>query len=145
MSWNMKSASPSMPVLLEAYVADPNGFLQIFSEGLTPTSSGLTNFGSGQGAVFQWMAKYSPAFCVMTAAIGLRKRRKHWGPINRREVELVAEAADFLQQVEELMGETPEPEPIPVPPPLPAETATIDIIAAGNVVVTVNGQIVVAP
>jgi len=139
MSWNMKSASPSMGKLLEEFFADPNGFLPIFSEGLTPTSAGLQNFGSGQGALFQFMAKYSPAFCVMTAAIGLRTRRKHWGPINRREVELVAEAADYLAQVEELIAEGPSPEPEPEPPP-EQEEALVDIVFAGPVRVTVNGQ-----
>jgi len=139
MSWNMKSASPSMGKLLEEFFADPNGFLPIFSEGLTPTSAGLQNFGSGQGALFQFMAKYSPAFCVMTAAIGLRTRRKHWGPINRREVERVAEAADYLAQVEELIAEGPSPEPEPEPPP-EQEEALVDIVFAGPVRVTVNGQ-----
>jgi len=138
MSWNMKTASPSMGKLLEDFVTDPNGFLPIFSEGLTPTSAGLQNFGSGQGAVFQWLAKYSPAFAVMTAAIGLRTRRKHWGPINRREVELVAEAADYLAQVEELIAEGPSPEPEPEPPP-EQEEALVDIVFAGPVRVTVNG------
>jgi len=142
MSWNMKTASPIMPKLLEDFVADPNGLLPIFSEGLTPTSAGLMNYGSGQGAVFQWMAKYSPAFCVMTAAVGLRTRRKHWGPINRREVELVAEAADYLAQVEELMAEGPQPEPKPEPEPPPVEVATIDIVTSGPVIVTINGELV---
>ena len=40
MTWNMKTASPSMGKLLEDFFADPNGFLPIFSEGLTPTSAG---------------------------------------------------------------------------------------------------------
>jgi uncharacterized protein (TIGR02594 family) len=143
MSWNMKTASPSMGKLLEGFFADPNGFLSIFSEGLTPTTSGLMNFGSGQGALFQFMAKYSPAFAVMTAAVGLRTRRTHWGPINRREVELVAEAADYLARVEELMAEglTPEPEPEPTPEPEEpgAEVASVHIVTAGPVTVTVNG------
>jgi len=141
MSWNMKTASPNMPRLLELFFADPNGFLPIFSEGLTPTSAGLQNFGSGQGAMFQFMAKYSPAFAVMTAALGLRTRRKHWGPINRREVELVAEAADYLARVEELIAEGPQPEPEPEPPP-EQEEAIVDIVFAGPVTVTVNGQVV---
>jgi uncharacterized protein (TIGR02594 family) len=142
-SWNIKTASPILPKLMEDFVADPNGFLSIFSEGLTPTSSGLTNFGSGQGAVYQWLAKYSPAFATMVAAIGLRTRRKHWGPINRREVELVAEAADYLAKVEELMAEGPAPEPEPEPEPKPEpEIATVNIVTAGPVIVTVNGNLV---
>jgi uncharacterized protein (TIGR02594 family) len=143
MSWNMKTASPNMPKLLEAFFADPNGFLPIFSEGLTPTTAGLQNFGTGQGVMFQFLAKYSPACAVMTAALGLRTRRKHWGPINRREVELVAEAGDFLWQVQELMAEEPAPEPEPEPEPEPVpEVATVNIVTAGPVIVTVNGELV---
>jgi uncharacterized protein (TIGR02594 family) len=144
MSWNMKTASQNMPKLMEGFVADPNGFLSIFSEGLTPTSTGLTNFGSGQGALFQFLAKYSPAFAVMTAAVGLRTRRKHWGPINRRDVELVDEADDFLFKVWELVqhGVTPEPKPEPEPVPKPDEPATVQITTLGNVNVYVNGELV---
>jgi len=139
MSWNMKTASPQMPILMESFIADPNGMLPIFSEGLTPTSAGLTNFGSGQGAMYQFLAKYCPAFAVMTAALGLRTRRKHWGPINRREVELVAEADDFLQQIEALMEAEPVP-PEPEPEPEPGEPAEvlITVTTKGNVKVTVD-------
>jgi uncharacterized protein (TIGR02594 family) len=142
MSWNMKTASPNMPVLLESFVTDPNGFLPIFSEGLTPTAGGLSNYGSGQGVMFQFMAKRSPACAVMTAALGLRKRRKHWGPVNRRELELVAEAADYLLAVQELMAAAvlePEPEPTPEPEEPSAEVASVHIVTAGPVTVTVNG------
>ena len=145
MSWNMKTASPNMTKLMEAYFTDPNGFLPIFSEGLTPTSTGLTNFGTGQGALFQFLAKYSPAFCVMTAAVGLRTRRKHWGPIIRREVELVAEADDFLLAVEGLLEdaviEPEEPEPIEPPiEPVEPEVATVQIETVGPVNVFINGR-----
>jgi uncharacterized protein (TIGR02594 family) len=138
MSWNMKTASPNMPKLLEDFFADPNGFLPIFSEGLTPTSAGLQNFGGGQGALFQFMAKYSPAFATMVAAVGLRTRRKHWGPVVRKEVEIVPEAADYLLKLEELMAEVIAPEPEPEPPPEPEQAeVTIMIASAGNVKVNV--------
>jgi hypothetical protein len=134
-----------MSTLLESFFADPNGFLPIFSEGLTPTSAGLINAGSGQGVMYQFLAKYSPAFCVMTAAIGLRTRRKHWGPVNRKEVELIEEANDYLLQVEALMVEAvvePEPEPEPEPPPGETLPATVQIETVGNVTVYVNGVVV---
>jgi hypothetical protein len=103
----------------------------------------LQNFGTGQGALFQFMAKYSPAFCTMTAAVGVRTRRKHWGPLVRREVELEAEAIDYLTQIEGLMAEGPAPEPEPEPEPTPEpEIATVNIVTAGPVIVTVNGELV---
>ena len=146
-SWNIRSASPNIPNLLEEFWEDPNGFLEIFSEGITPTAKNLDNYGSGQGASYQFLAKYSPCFAVLVTAIGLRTRRNHWGPINRREVELAPEADDFLKQVEILVREllVAPPEQLPDhPPPLepgPPEAvpATVDIITEGDVVVRING------
>ena len=43
----------------------------------------------------------------MTAAIGLAHAAQALGADQRREVELVAEAADYLAQVEELDGRGP--------------------------------------
>ena len=129
-----------MGKLLEYFWGDPNGFLPTFSVGLTPTSAGLMNYGSGQGAAFQFLAKYSPSFCTLTAAIGLRKRcRKHWGPIVRKEVELIEEADDVLLQVQRMMDSAPEVEPEPEPVPEPDE-AVVQIETMGKVTVFVNGE-----
>jgi hypothetical protein len=68
----------------------------------------------------------------MVAAIGLRTRRQHWGPINRKEVELVVAGDDFPQDVEAAWQGTPEPEP---------EPAAVEIITTGDVAVTVNGRV----
>ena len=145
MSWNMRTCSPNMPKLLETFFNDPNGFFSMFSEGLTPTAGGLRNYGTGQGVMFQFIAKRSPAAAVMMAGLGLRKRRKHWGPIVRREVELAAEAIDYLRQVAALELEVivpePTPEPEPEPPPLP-EIATVQIETVGPIQIFVNGVIV---
>jgi hypothetical protein len=42
----------------------------------------------------------------MVASVRLRTRRHHWGPINRKEVQLVADADDFLQEVEALAAQS---------------------------------------
>jgi uncharacterized protein (TIGR02594 family) len=134
-SWNIKSASPNLPKLLEDFWADPNGFLPTFSDDVEPSASDLQNYGSGQGAMYQFLAKYCPAFAVMVTAIGLRTRRNHWGPINNKAAQLVDEANDFLHEVEALLREAaPAPEPEPKP-----EVATVDIVTSGAVVVTING------
>jgi len=86
MSANMHSSSPEMKKLFDAYWKDPQGFLDVFAESLNPTSSNLDIYGSGKGAAFQWLARFSPAFCVFSTAVGLRKRKDHWGPIKRKEV-----------------------------------------------------------
>jgi peptidoglycan hydrolase-like protein with peptidoglycan-binding domain len=100
MSWDANGASREIPRLLAEYQTNGGGYHDIFAEGVTPRSSELSNFGSGTGATFQHLCKTCPGFAVEAAAVGLRNIRKHWGPINRREVELRPEADDMLRQVQ---------------------------------------------
>ena len=104
MSANMHSASPEMKKLFDAYWKDPQGFLDVFREDISPTSSNLDVYGSGKGASFQWLGKFSPAFAAFTTAIGLRKRKAHWGPIQRKEVTLSPAARDLLRKIEALVA-----------------------------------------
>jgi len=104
MSANMHTASPEMKKLFDAYWKDPQGFLDVFREGVNPTSSNLDVYGSGKGASFQFLARYSPAFAVFTTAVGLRKRKAHWGPIQRKEVTLSSAVRDLLEAVEDLVA-----------------------------------------
>ena len=142
MSWNMRTAHPYIPELLEYYLDDPNGFLPTFRDGVTPNAADLQVYGSGAGATYQWLAKYCPAFAVMTAAIGLRTRRSHWGPVNRREVTLSSTVNDLLLAVQGIISQVPELIE-PVEPPPVAKIATVDIVTTGDVRVTVNGVVVV--
>jgi peptidoglycan hydrolase-like protein with peptidoglycan-binding domain len=121
MSWDANGASREIPRLLAEYQASGGGYHDIFAEGVTPRSSELSNFGSGTGATFQRLCKTCPGFAVEAAAVGLRNIRKHWGPINRREVELRPEADDMLRQVQSATagmqvevpsGPFPRPEPV---------------------------------
>jgi hypothetical protein len=55
------------------------------------------------------MAKKLPVFAVATTAIGLRDLRKHWGPINRKEAELRADADTMFKEVQDvILGLQPE-------------------------------------
>jgi uncharacterized protein (TIGR02594 family) len=136
-SANIETASTELPKLFDEYRADPVGFLLIANAGVLPTESGLQNYGTGHGAEFQWLSKYSPAYACMVTAIGLRKRRKHWGPINKQAVELLPEADELLRAVEELLATAPpEPEPIP---PVEGEVVNINITATPGVRIVVNG------
>ena len=137
MSWNASSSSDELPRLLDTYLENPNGFLPQFNKGASPSGSGLQNYGSGEGATYQWLAKYAPSFACMTTAVALRKLRQHWGPINRKEVELLDEADTLLLQVQDVMeGEEPMP---PEPPPVQQATVSLQITASGPVTVVVNG------
>lgn len=106
-SWDIRSASPSIPNIAQHYWDDPNGFREIFTEGLSPSSSNLDNYGNGaQGTKHQWLSKFCPAYHVLMTCVGMRTRggeEGHWGPIRRREVEIVEEADELLQQVQTLV------------------------------------------
>jgi hypothetical protein len=106
-SFNIASASPHIPALLEDYWADPQGFLEVFDVDVNPSASDLECCGTSgsDGVRYQWLAKYSPAFATMVTALGLRHRRSHWGPIGRMEVEVVGEANEFLTAVQRLVVE----------------------------------------
>ena len=139
-SWNSRSASPVLPDLFNYFWSKPNGFLPTFSEGISPTSTNLAVYGKGSGATFQFLAKYCPLFACMSAAVALRTIRKHFGPINRKEADLVDEVEDLLFKVQEYM----EQEPVPVPPdPIPEPgvgTVHITVESEGDVHVFVNGK-----
>jgi uncharacterized protein (TIGR02594 family) len=136
-SWNISNASPEIAKLLAAYWADPNGFLAVFQEGLTPTAGHLAVYGTGKGASYQFLAKYCPLFACMTTAVGLRLARKHWGPINRKEVELLKEADTLLTMVQEIVDAEVE---LPPEPP-EVERSIVEINTTGAVTLVVNGQV----
>lgn len=106
-SWNISSCSSTIERLFEEYWLDPSGFRDSFSRGLTPSASDLDCYGSGEGARYQWLARYSPAFHALVTGVGMRKRRQHWGPINRREVDIVPAVDELLQEVDRLVDDEP--------------------------------------
>src|SRR5262249_23852378 len=59
------------------------------------------------------------------AAVGLRTRRTHWGPINRHEAEIRGEAEELLQQVQMAVDAAPVQVPVPGPVPVPGGTIPI--------------------
>lgn len=104
-SWNVKSCSSSIPPLLQEYWSDPNGFLPTFQEGVKLKEDDLGNYGSGDGAKFQFLSKFCPAFHCFVTGVGLRYLRQHWGPVNRSEVEIRTEANTMLLDVQRLLSE----------------------------------------
>jgi len=99
-SFDARRGSPLMLTVFERYSANPSGFIEVFREGVRCRPSDLENFGSGDGAKYQKLAKECPAFAVEFAAVGLRNIRKHWGPINRKEAQLRPECDAMLKAVE---------------------------------------------
>jgi peptidoglycan hydrolase-like protein with peptidoglycan-binding domain len=143
-SWNIRSCDSTIPPLLPNYWNNPNGFLPTFRDGVSPSSSELGNYGSGDGAQYQFLSKFAPAFHTFVTALGMRSLRQHWGPINREEVELRKEADTLFKQVQSLIDDgveplPPDPEP-PEPEPEPeVNTITITIDPPGSSRVVVIG------
>lgn len=102
-SFNARNANPLLKVLFNEYSNNQSGFLDVFKEGVRCRASDIENFGTGDGKEFQRLAKECPAFAVEFAGVGLRNIRKHWGPINRKEVELRPECDTMLIKVQELV------------------------------------------
>jgi hypothetical protein len=99
-SFNAKAASRLLPQLFAQYKANPDGFLEVFKEGVRCSPSSLQNFGSGDGKEFQRLCKECPAFAAEFAAVALRHLRKHWGPINRKQAQVLPECDALLRDVQ---------------------------------------------
>jgi len=104
-SWNCHVAHEQMDVLFYEYQqhgAIEQGFMDIFHEGVECDDDDWANYGGGDGAKYQSMAKLLPAFACEFTAVGLRNARQHWGPINSYEVELRPEVDAMLSEVQAL-------------------------------------------
>jgi Bacterial SH3 domain len=107
-SYNAVTASPLLPKILQQYSANPEGFLEIFKEGVDPTTKDLENFGTGKGKAFQQLSKSCPAFAAEFAAVGLRHIRTHWGPINTKAAEVIPSCNTMLLKVQQAVDSSPD-------------------------------------
>ncbi len=98
-SYNSRTASPRLRELIEGY-SGRKDFLNTFRKGVTCDEDSWANYGSGPGADFQKLAKECPAFAVEYAAVLVRSRRRHFGPLNTKKAELRADAGVLFQQVQ---------------------------------------------
>jgi hypothetical protein len=102
-SFNASRAHALLPQLFQQYLEESSGFVEIFREGVACRPSDLENFGTGPGRDFQRLSKECPAFAAEFAAVCLRHLRKHWGPITRKEVQLVPDCDALLRSVQEVV------------------------------------------
>lgn len=77
------------------------GFLKVFRTGVTCTQGQLSGFGTTKGGKFREFCVLAPALGAEVAALGLRIRRRHWGPITRREVTLNTDCDKLLKDVQQ--------------------------------------------
>ena len=99
-SYNLIGKSALMQQLFASY-AGSTELLSVFQEGVHCKPGDLENHGSEKnGLAFQQLSKSCPAFAVELAALGLRLRRRLWGPINGKTAELRFECDWMLLQVQ---------------------------------------------
>jgi hypothetical protein len=105
-SANVRSCSTDIERLFDEYSAmaesDQQTGLALFSHEVSCGSSDWQCYGDpgSFGYRFQELSKHCPQFALETAAVTLRRLRQHYGPINRREVELRREADEMLQEIQ---------------------------------------------
>jgi hypothetical protein len=101
-SYNAHSASsPHFDNLMDAYDnGELVGLMEVFAIDVSCGASDWECYGSGRGYDFQELCKNAPAFAVESCALTLRNLRQHYGPINRKEAELRAEADDMFHAVQ---------------------------------------------
>jgi peptidoglycan hydrolase-like protein with peptidoglycan-binding domain len=103
-SFNARSSSPLLPRLFNRCNTTPDtDFADVFKEGARCSASDFDNFGTGPGREFQRLSKECPAFAVEFAAIALRNMRRHWGPITRREAEVLPDCDAMFREVQDLV------------------------------------------
>lgn len=97
-SYNSRNAHLQLKPLLARF-AGRDDLLIVFDEGVNCSPSSWTDWGEGPGRDFQELMKANPLLAVLYAGVLLRRARKHWGPIKRKEAEVTAEAAQLLRDV----------------------------------------------
>ena len=102
-SWNIRNGCSAIGPLLPEFWDNPDGFLKVFKEGISPTANNLNSYGSGDGVRYQFLSRFCPLFHVLVTGCGMRTLRQHWGPINRREVTIKKEADALLKEVQAMV------------------------------------------
>lgn len=105
-SYDSSGADASLPKMLANW-STRECYGGAFAEGVTCSASNWKSYGSGVGFKFQEMAKSCPAFAAEYAAVTVRKLRKHYGPINRKEVQFKQEVVDLFADIEKVVDANP--------------------------------------
>jgi uncharacterized protein (TIGR02594 family) len=143
------ASNPEFDDLMDEYLrGDSPGYPEAFSEDVSCSSEDWESYGGGRGEQYQDLNKNAPAFSAENCGLTLRNLCNHYGPVNRHETELVGDANDMFQDVQDYMDESDVQPVPPEPPPLHANRvdikvnpkAKVKVEIAGNVYVTLNGE-----
>jgi hypothetical protein len=105
-SYDSMVLSPELSKLYSEYKAAPEKcFLDVFKQGTS--CKALNILGTGPGADYQAFNIACPAFATEYAMTMLRLSRSHYGPINRREAQVVPACHDLLKSVQDFIDSDP--------------------------------------
>ncbi|MDD4974708.1 MAG: hypothetical protein PHY93_10185 [Bacteriovorax sp.] len=105
-SYDSMASSPELSKLYAEYKASPGRcFLDVFKQGASCGSTSI--LGSGAGADYQAFNIACPAFATEYAMTMLRVQRGHYGPINRKEAQVVPACNQLLKSVQDLINNDP--------------------------------------
>jgi len=106
-SLDSMGASPELSKLYTEYKANPGRcMLDVFKQGVSCSS--MSNLGTGAGADYQAFNKACPAFATEYAMTMLRIARSHYGPINRKEAQVVPACNSLLKNIQDLIEQDPQ-------------------------------------
>lgn len=101
-SYNSLSASEELSKLYNEYKLAPHKCLvEVFSSNIKCNPASIA--GTGPGADYQAFNKSCPAFATEYAMIMLRIRRNHYGPINRKEAQVIPSCNQMLTSVQDFI------------------------------------------
>lgn len=105
LSIGVASSNPDRRPLVDLYdnlgTIPYAGYRMVFEEGVTCSPGQVTGFGTTTGGRFRRFCVLYPALGAEIAALGLRLRRKHWGPINEHTVTLNADCDELLTSIQQ--------------------------------------------
>ena len=97
-SHNSIKSHPQLQPLFDQH-RGRDDLLTVFDDDVKCSTRSWTDWGSGPGREFQSLTKQNPKFALLYAGILLRRARKHWGPINRKEVEVTRDGLELFDDV----------------------------------------------
>jgi len=99
-SYDSIGATPELKELYQEYQANPQRcHLDIFKQGVSCTNQGIIGAGTA-GGDYQAFNKQCPAFAAEYAMTLIRVLRSHFGPINRKEAEVIPACEVMLGDIE---------------------------------------------
>jgi hypothetical protein len=105
-SYDSMVLSPELAKLYTEYKATPGRcLLDVFKQGASCKAPNI--LGTGAGADYQAFNIACPAFATEYAMTMLRISRGHYGPINRKEAQVVPACNELLKSVQDLIDNDP--------------------------------------